>query len=531
MTGAWTLVRFMLRRDRVRIPVWAVATGLGTMSSLGSLTETYGTIESRASIVATMENPAMVAMTGVNPAPDNYTFGAMMGHQLLVFTLVTVAIMSVLLMVRHTRAEEQTGRAELVRAAVVGRHATSFAAYKTVATANLAVAAALTVLLASQGVETIDWYGSLLYGAAHVVTGLVFASIALVTVQISEYSRGAAGMGLAAIGVAYVVRGVGDVAGNGLSWLSPFGWAQATRVYVDNRWWPLLIGLAFALVVAVIGMALSTRRDVGAGLKAPAASPATASAALSNPFGFALRLQRGMLIGWAVGLLFLGLSYGSVFADIETFFEDFEGLDDLLPGAVGADLTTAYMAMVMTVMAVMASSSAILAAQRLRSEESGGRAEPLLVAGLSRTRWVGSHVAVALVGGAIVMLAGGLGLGVAGAGSVGDWSILPDALAASAMYVPALWVVSAVGIALFGMAPRLVPWVWAIVAYSFVAVYLRALIGLPEALKYLSPFGHVPQFPAVPFDAVPLLVLTGIAAALIAIGVVGFRRRDLESTA
>jgi ABC-2 type transport system permease protein len=43
----------------------------------------------------------------------------------------------------------------------------------------------------------------------------------------------------------------------------------------------------------------------------------------------------------------------------------------------------------------------------------------------------------------------------------------------------------------------------------------------------ISPLGSVPQLPEHDFSFVPLAVLTVIAAALTALGAVGFARRDV----
>src|SRR5690606_37727651 len=153
-----------------------------------------------------------------------YHYGAMTAHQTLFFTGILVAVMSALTVVRHTREEESTGRSELVLSAPVGRHAPLVAALLTALAANAAVGLALVLSLGSVSAEGIDWSGAWLYGAAHVAVGMSFAGLAAVAAQLYESARGAVGASLAAVGLAYLVRAVGDVAGNGLAWLSPLGW-------------------------------------------------------------------------------------------------------------------------------------------------------------------------------------------------------------------------------------------------------------------------------------------------------------------
>lgn len=529
LAGTGTLIRFNLRRDRVRLPVWILALLLGTVATANSLTTLYTSAADRASTAETMDSPAGLATSGPRHYLDDYTFGSMMGHQMLGFTAVLVGLMSVLIVTRHTRAEEETGRAELVRSTVVGRHAHLAAALAVAVVANLALALLLAVGLAGMGVESIDLGGSLLYGLAHAAAGIVFAAVAAVTVQITAHPRGASGMALATIGAAYVLRASGDIGSDALSWLSPIGWVQRTYVYVDNRWWPLLLALATAALAAGTGFALSTRRDVGAGLRPGRPGRPTASAALGHPLGFALRLHRGMLIGFGAGLFLLGVSYGSILGDAEDMIKDIEPLQEALEEVGGATITEAFASTVMVVLAVVASIYVVMAALRPRAEENAGRAEPLLATGLSRARWVGSHVAVAMAGGTALLLLAGLGFGATGAAATDDAGLVPELTGAALAYAPALWVTVGVAVVIFGWFPRAGTAAWVVPVYGFVAGYLGQLLQLPGYLDNLSPFGHVPQLPAADMEWTPLLLLTVVAAGLVWLGLAGFRRRDLET--
>lgn len=395
-TGTGTLVRFGLRRDRVRMSVWLLALTLGTLATAAEYKALYSTPEERAAAVGSMDSPAALAMTGPRHYLSDYTAGAMLGHQLLGFMAVLVGLMSVLIVTRHTRDEEETGRAELVRSTVVGHHAHLAAALVLAALANLALALLLALGLTATGVDGIGPGGALLYGLTHAAIGLVFAGAAAVTAQITAHTRGATGMALAAIGAAYVLRASGDVGNDALSWLSPIGWIQRTYVFVDDRWWPLALCLALAALSAAYGFVLSTRRDVGAGLRAARLGRRTASDALTRPFGFALRLHRATLLGFGAGLCLMGVMYGSILGEAIGMVKDVEQVQEALARIGGSTVAEAFASMVMVVVAVVAAVYVVMAALRPRAEESAGRAEPLLATGLSRDRWLGSHVAVAL---------------------------------------------------------------------------------------------------------------------------------------
>lgn len=528
--GTLVLARFIVRRDRVRIAIWLAALTMITVATAGSFVELYATEEARAGVVVSMNTPAGLAMTGPRHYLSDYTTGAMLGHQMLAFMGVVVGLMSVLMLVRHTRTEEESGRAELVRASVVGQHAHLTAALLVVVATNVALALLLAVFLVATGYDSLTWTGSLLYGVAHGAMGVVFAAVAAVTVQLTAHSRGATGMALAVIGVSYVLRAAGDAGGReAVSWLSPIGWAQATYVYVDDRWWPLMLCLVVSVALVALAFALSVRRDLGAGLRPTSPGARVASRLLVHPLGFALRLHRGMLLAFAVGMALVGVAYGSILGEVEQMLGQNERMAALLESMGGATMAESVSPMFLTVMAILTSVYAVLATLRTKAEESAGRVEPLLATALSRTRWLASHLAVALVGGAVVLLLGAAGLGVTGAAMIDDPSYTTRILSAGLAYVPALWVTVGVAAALYGWLPRRSALAWMLPAYGFFVGYLGQLLQFPTWMAKLSPFGHVPQLPVAELTIAPLVGLTIVAAALVALGAVGFARRDIAA--
>lgn len=526
LAGTGILLRFALRRDRVRIPVWTLALLVTTIASLGAFRQSYPAVADRKTAAAAADSPAAIAMTGPRHYLSHYTYGVMLSHQMISFVAVFVALMSVLIVARHTRTEEETGRAELLRSSVVGRHAHLAAALAAAAVACVAVGLLIGVCLGASG---LSWGGAMLYGATHTAVGLVFAALAAVTVQITGHSRGASGMALAVILAAYMLRAAGDVGSSWLSWLSPIGWAQRTYPFLDDRWWPLLLALACTGLLVAGGFALSVRRDVGAGLRATRAGSAHASALLGNPLGMALRLHRGLLASFAAGVFVLGAMYGSILGDIDDVVGDLDALQRQLAALGGRTIAESFASTVLVVIAVVASVHVVMAALRPSAEEDAGRAEPLLATGLSRGRWATSHLAVATVGGTAVLVLGGLGFGLTGAAATGDGRLVGDLVTASLAYAPALWVTSGVALTLYGWVPRATSAAWIVPVYGFVVSYLGEILRFPDWLKDLSPYGHVPRLPAADVSWPPLLILTAVAAALTAFGLAGLRRRDLPA--
>lgn len=527
LAGTPALIRFILRRDRLRIPAWLLILTAITVATAASFADLYPTAAQRQAMAESLRTPAGLAMSGPSAYLDDYTLGSMMGHQMLGFMAAVVAVMSVLLVVRHTRAEEESGRAELVRASVVGRHAPVAAAVLVVVAVNLALAGLMAVGLGALGLEGVTWTSSLLYGMAHAAVGIVFVGVAAVAAQVTGYARGAAALGLAGAGLAYAVRAVGDAGPEALSWLSPIGWAQATYAYADDRWWPLAIAGAVAAALLAAAMRLSLRRDVGAGLRPARPGSATASALLARPVGLALRLHRGLLAGFVAALALIGVAYGSILAELDEMLSAVEGIEEMLADIGGATLVESYLSMIMVIMAVIVSVYGVLAALRPRSEERAGRAEALLATPVSRARWVASHLVVALVGSTLVLLSAGVATGLAGAAALADPGLVGDLGGAALAYAPAVWVTVGVAVALYGWAPRAATLAWVLPAYAFLVGYLGQILQFPEWSARLSPFAHVPQLPAEDLVLAPLAWLAALAAALLGLGLAGIARRDL----
>lgn len=528
LTGFGTMLRHILIRDRIRISVWTIAIAMSVVLTAVAFPGLYSSAPERQARAKLMKNPATIALVGPGHGLDDYTFGAMLANERLAFTGIIVALMSISLTVRHTRADEEAGRTELLRANVLGRHASLAAALTMVTGANLAMAIMTAAGLGLSGVESIDWPGSILFGAALASIGIAFAGITAVTAQLSEYGRGAFGLGGAVLGTSYALRAVGDLGNGALSWLSPFGWAQATEVFVSNRWWPLLIPVTTTIGLAAMAMALSARRDLGAGVLPPRPGPPTASPILVQPLGFAFRLQRTGLIAWVVGLPLFGLVFGTLAGEAEAFLEEAPAIGDFFAMA-GTSMTDSFLAMFVTIMALTSTIFAIGATLRIRTEEVSGRADPILGTSIARWKWASTHLVVALLGSAAIVLLASLGLGVSAAVVLDDAAMIPRLLGAGLAYVPAIWCAAGLAVTLVGLLPRATGLAWLGLLYAFVVVLFAGLFEFPDWIAGLSPFGHVPNLPAAEVSFMPLALLALIALGLSILGLAGFQRRDIAT--
>lgn len=520
--GTRSLVRLALRRDRILLTIWVLALVGITYGTASAVAATYDTAAEIASYARNLGgSAATIAMSGPPVALDS--IDGILVFETSVTLFVGVALMAIFTVLRHTRAEEEVGRTELLAATVLGRHAPVTAALLVASAASVLVGLGTAMaMLAEDMPASAAWS----YGGAVAALGAVFAAVAAVAAQLVANARSARGLALAVLGVAFALRAVGDVRESALSFFSPIGWSQQVRMAGDSRLWPLLISVAAAVVLAGAAAALVARRDVGSGIMPARPGPARAAAGLSSPLGLAWRLQRGSIVGWTAGIGFVGGIFGSLTQEIQNMAEDNPTLAEFFE-ATGGSAADAFFATALLIMAIGVSAFAVASALRVRGEEGAGRLEQVLAGAVPRTRLLLQWLVVTLVGSVVLVTAGGLGYAVADSLVRGTTADLGRFIALSWVFLPPVLVLASFAVLLAGWLPRLAALAWAAVALAFVVGWLGPVLDLPAAVNGLSPFHHTPSVPVEDLAAPPLVVLTLIAAGLTALGVVGFRRRDL----
>ncbi len=526
-SGTFGLLRLFLRRDRIVLPAWVLLLSipLGAVY-VGSVAAVYPTEADRASFAATiMASPAQRALYG-NVYGDSLgatgIWKAGMFH-------VLIAVAVILTVVRHTRADEESGRTELIDSTAVGRYAGLTAALLLAGSASISTGLIGTASLLPLDVPA---SGSLAFGLAVACTGLVFTAVAAVTAQLSASARFARGSAFGALAAAFTVRAVGDASSRAefVSWFSPLGWSLHVRPYAGDRFWVLLLHVALTAVLILVAYQLLARRDVGAGMIAERPGPPRAGSGLRGVTTLAWRLDRGSLVLWTVGLCLYGLLIGSVVNGIGGEIGDTQSAQDIVARLGGTDqMEQAFIAIAFGMLGMVAAAFAISLTLRLLQEESSQRAETLLAGAVGRSRWLASHLVFAIAGTAVAMMIAGLAAGLTYGAAAGDVTgKLPVVLGTAAVQLPAVWLLVAVTVMLFGLLPRFTPAAWGVLV-AFIAVYLLgSLSNSPQWVLDLEPFAHVPHVGFGDVDATPLWWLLGIDAALIVLGAIAFRRRDLR---
>lgn len=525
LAGTRPLLGVSLRQDVSNIATWVAIVSALSASSILAYAWIFPDASDREQLSTALgANPALSLVFG--PARDLMTgdgFNAWRAGQLgALFT----GLMAILLVVRNSRAQEDSGQAELLASGVLARGSRLAVATIMGALASLAVGVvSFLVTIACGGGITATAVLSLTF----VASGLLFTGVATAAVQLGADARAASSIATATLGVCYVLRGYIDssTAPDWVTWLTPLGWLEKAGPATDNNPWALVPAVGLSLVLVALGFALQGRRDFGQGMVAQRAGPAAAGIA-GNVWGLAIKLNRSALISWAIAFAVLGVVFGNLATSIGDVIADNPAMAAVLASGAGStsDLTFAFVATVLEIVGIIAAVMGVQIVLRIYAEEIDYRVEPLLAASLRRPVYLASNVLLALVASTAAMALAGLGLGAV-ASSKDNSIAFGDVVAQALATTPAVWVLVGLATAAVGAVPSRRIIAWAGIVATFAITLLGPTFKLPGWALGISPLHHIPSVTARSPEWTELGWLALVALGLLAVGFAGYRRRDV----
>ena len=524
--GFGIMARFILRRNWLRMLIWTIVLAGLVAIVIQSQRVAFPTQADRDAYAAIANTPAVAALTGLPYAAS--TLGGILNIKLWMTLAVALSFAVIFLVTRNGRAEEEAGRTELLRGGVLGQHAYSLANW--VVNAGFTVVVGILTALAaiSQGLPA---DGAFTMGASIMGVGLVFIGVAAVAGQLAQTSRGANTLAVIVLGVAYLVRAAADLQAkgdnpSGLSWVSPIGWGQQMRSYGENLWWPLAISVVSAVALCAVALVLERRRDVGEGILPDRRGPRHAAALTMTPVGLTLRLQRGSIIGWTIGVLIGALFFGSVSTAMANLLAGDNPIAQAFTGG-SKDIVEGLLGFFAMANVLLVSAFALQSAETIRSEEANGRAELQWSRAISRTNWALSRMVVPAVVSFLLLLLSGYFIGASFGASIGDPSQGGRFAMASLAYWPSVLLIIAFVVFCAAWLPRAASAVtWAVFGVLVVLSMFGDLFGLPDWLINNTPFTAVPRV-GEEFSAVPLIAIGALAIVLAILGLQRLRSRDM----
>ena len=528
LAGTAVHIRLGLRRDRIRIVAWSMTLAVLVVGIASSWDRLYPTVESRRELAATLAlSPSLTAILG--PLFNPIGTGGLTAWRSVAGYVLILALVQSFVVVRHTRADEQSGLTELTGSGAVGSGARASAAFVVAMTYGIVFAVFAALALTGLG---LGLGGSVALTGAIVGASGVFTGVAVIAAQAAHSSRGANGISGAVVALAFAISAIANSSTDSpLIWLSPFGWAEQVRSFADERWWLIALSFGLSILLTYIGVMISSRRDVGSSLIPPRLGRAQAHSYLSTPIGLAWRVDRTWLMWWMIGAAFLGIVEGLILNSSLDALSSNPALRKLIEQLGGSsNLAAAFIVLMIGIFALAACGFAISTIGRLGQAETSGQAELELSAPLTRTRWAAGHILMAYLGSALIVVTGSAGIGLVYGSSIHDIpTSLGHALGAGLITIPAVWLVAGVASLTLGYRPRWFYFGWVVLGWCVIAGWFGAVLGLPDWLLKTSPFGHLPMWPGTPMSWPPVVVLTLISTVLLVAAARGLIRRNIPA--
>lgn len=536
--GTGRLTRLALRRDRIVLPVTFGLILAMVVGSIPALVATYPNYETQlAYVVASVPSIFGRIFQGTLQGPN---LSSIIMAELFLFAAILIGVMSIFVVSRHTRHNEETGAGELIGSTVVSRSSPLSAALLVAIGVNLLLG--FIIYLSLLSVPELGRTGSAFFAISLVLLGIFFAGVSAVTVQLSDYRRGANMMAISVLVGLFLVRGFGDAMGevsadglsvtaHWISWLSPLGWAYQVLPYTENRLTPLLMLLAITILAIGSSYFLMSKRDIGSSIFQSRSGRARAQASLLGGFGLARRLQRGGFLAWLIGFSISGLMVGFLVNDFRETFEENEVFQALIAQNSSDSLSKMIISSMFPLMAASLAGYAVTALSKMQDEEGSGRIELILSTALGRTKWLISHVWVITVGIASLFLSMGLVGAVsylASATSEADVSF-GEILLAAISSIPAMLLFAAVILVVFAFFGRFVKALaWTYYAYCALIASLVGIFSWPQWVSDFSPFTHTPIIPSDNPQLLPFFVMSALSVLLLGVSIMAFGRRDIN---
>ncbi len=422
-------------------------------------------------------------------------------------TAIIASILSIVLVLNHTRKDEEQGRLELLRAGAIGSKAPLTAALMKAFGANIlgGLAMALGFLAAGFSVA-----GSFAAGFSTALANCAFAVLAAIAAQIAPNARLARGLSLGVMAFLIIVSAIANSFENEtLLLFTPFGWCAYARPYAGENFLLFPFAVVFIALLIYTAYALSGKRDMGGSYISERRGRAQADKCFKNTWTLAWRLQKGMLLVWVATYALMGTIIASLAPSISNMLSGTSFLPELSKALGGPG--SAFLAILSYILTQVLTAYAIMAILRMRDEETAARTELVLSASASRIRYALGHICVAFLGSAAALFVFG-----ATAGN----------LASSMARLPAIWIIASASVFLYGILPRAAaPVSWGLFGGLLLLEFLWEMRLVGNTIFALSPFSWV--YPGISVTFLPVFVMTSLSVILLVLGVTLFSRRDL----
>ncbi|MDM8213825.1 ABC transporter permease [Enterococcus hirae] len=485
-----------------------------------------------AKMIAMLKTPGMAGVFGALPSAGTESQATVFAGVMIVFMVILGALFMIPLAISNTRGQEEDGLLEMVRARNVGRTASLTAAIVELVGLNVLLGLLYFIGLSAAHLKGADLAGNLLFCLDLAVANLMFAALALLIAQLASSTRSATMLTYAIVAVIYLVRVVTDIKDPTLTWLSPMGWAQKTDAYTTNNFWPVILMLAAASLLAGAAAVISKNRDLGAGILPERSGRARASEWLRSVPALLIRTERNAIAAWLIGSVLFGAVFGSVIGNAGDVLKENPVYRKMLSieqlNVADRTMTLSFMNMFILIFITLAIVAGAQLIFRLRHDDDHGYLDIIHAEKASRMKIAASYFGIGLLFAIIVYVLSIFVVFFIGNATLKTPLELKYLLRMMAAGIPAVTAFLGLAILLIGAVPRVASLFWIYMGSGLIVQLFGALLSLPKHAGAFTPFGWLNDTPLHAPQTLAIWLMMIATILLVAGGMLGYKRRDLE---
>ena len=525
--GTFKLLRLAIRRDCFKSPIWII---LPCLAFWGQITFNLAMPDWQVFLAELSASPMTGAILG--PIVPLTLEGAIMWRSMVQAAMILMIAVP-LVVIRHTRSEEASNRAEFYLSRPIGKFAPFMAALILGMGGSLLAGILISIILIVSGFAVV---GSILAGLTVAFSGCIFAGLALIIAQIFTAPKSVWIAIALLVGSTYFTMVMNNLSGgfSGWLWLAPQSWYRSTVPFGENAVWPLFAFVFFCLVTVGCAFALLKKRDISGGLFTEPVGNTKAPTFLATPLALNLWQNKNMALAWGLGMAFIGGATGAIGPTIaDQMSEMLAGFASWGPAMAKLGNQEGFVALMIYMLGLMGGGSimAVSIMIGLKSDESAGFAEMMLAKPISRVHYIVSFISMAFLYSAVVLVVLGLAVGIGWGTVTGDGAFILKTLTMSISKIPSLWLIIGFAAFLYGVAPKIQTVLSSLLVSGLIVLEMFWEVGLvPWEVLELTPFGiaHY-SIPIGELNILPLVIATILALGLAWLGISGFRKRNIIS--
>lgn len=523
-----TLMGFALKKDYKKIILWQLGLLALFIMAANKVAALYVNKASIAAMFQTLKTPAMIAILGKFSLTQSASVASLYAAEMLVFTSLIITIMNISIAL-HSLSNQENGASELLNAAIKSKNSVLAVSFCEMVIVNLITSVVCYISLVIVNLPGATLAGNLLFSLAMGCFGLFFSMVVFLVCQL--VSNNQATISYVILAVLFVARMLTDVRNPDYTSWTIYGLIEKLNVYISNNYQPVLILFALTLIFCAVAYLLHRNKDWGVGIIPSFAYHKKSSKLLSNQFTLVSRLNIVSVLAWIIGLVLLGIMYGSIYGDIGNLLKSNPTLGRIISKAAVHEsnkiVIFAFTNKIATIFAILATIPGLNVINKLNTDEQKGYLE-LIHSSQSRLKTYLSYLINAYLIAGIVFILGASSLIVSGQKNslVGNinlarlWRIVPG-------YLSSALAVLAIASLIMAFLPKFQKLSWILPLYGVFTSYLGGILKLPKWMNKLTPYGWVNNVPTACVDWKQVSLILCLIIALSIVSYYGYKNRDL----